>query len=252
MISPAQRAAARIAGLCYLVTTVTAAVAEFRVRSALIVGSDAAQTAGRIAAHVLLFRVGIVCDLLTAAGVVVLNLALYELLAPVHRSLARVAASWRMVEVSVLGAITVSSFIVLSILGGADYPQAFEPHQLQALARLFVGAQTSGYVTALLFFSLGSTVYMYLLVRSRYVPGVLAFSGLAGSALCAFYVLARMLLPAWVTAATAAVRALPVVALVLLAMIFVPILAFEVTLGAWLLVRGVGAQERGPWQESRA
>ena len=37
----------------------------------------------------------------------------------VHRSLARLAASLRLVEVAVSGAIAVSSFSVLSLLGGA-------------------------------------------------------------------------------------------------------------------------------------
>lgn len=235
---PLQRAA-RIAGAAYLTTSATAAFAALYVRSSLIVGGDAARTASNIVAHAQLFRVSIVCDLLTCAGVIILNVALYELLAPVHRSLARLAAMFRMAEVSVGGAITASSMVVLSVLSGADYLQAFEPRQLQALARLFVGAQSSGYAIELLFFSFGSTSYMYLLLRSRYVPKALALSGLGASVLGALFLLARMLFPAWVTSAIAAVRALPPVALVLLAVTFVPIFAFEVTLGFWLLVKGV-------------
>lgn len=213
-------------------------------RSRLLVSGDAARTASSIVAHAQLFRVGIVCDLLTAIGVVILNLALYELRAPAHRSLARLAALWRTAEASIFGAITVSSFVVLSILSGADHLQAFEPGQLQALARLFVGAQSSGYVITLLFFGLGSTTYMYLLVRSNYVPKALALSGVGVSALCVLFALARTVYPASVAAAFAAIGALPVVALVLLAVIFVPIFAFEVNLGLWLLVKGVRVPER--------
>jgi len=242
-IEPAQHTAAKVAGFLYLVTTAMAAYAEFFVRSTLIVSGDAARTASNIVANAQLFRVSIVCDLLMAAGVVILNLALYQLLAPVHRSLALLAASWRMFEVSVHAAITVSGFVVLRLLSGADYLQAFEPRQLQALARVFLGAHGSGYIVALLFFALGSTTYMYLLVRSRYVPTALALSGVAASALTLLYILARMLFPASVAAASAAVRALPAFALVLLAIIFVPIFAFEVTLGLWLLVKGVRIPE---------
>ena len=244
-IEPAQHTAAKVAGFLYLLTTALAAYAELFVRAPLIVRDDAARTASNIAANAQLFRVSIVCDLLMVAGVVILNLALYQLLAPVHRRLALIAASWRMFEVSVHAASTVSSFIVLRLLSGAEYLQAFEPHQLQALARVFVSAHGSGYIVALLFFGLGSTTYLYLLVRSRYVPRPIALLGLAGSALTVLFVLARMLFPAWEPAAIAAVRALPAVPLALLAMIFVPILAFEVILGTWLLVKGVRIPEHG-------
>lgn len=245
MIEPAQHTAAKVAGILYLITTVMAAFAEFFVRAPLIVSGDAAQTASNIMANAQLFRVSIVCDLLMAAGVVILNLALYRLLAPVHRSLALLAASWRMFEVAVHAAITVSSFVVLRLLSDADYLDAFEPGQLQALARLFLGAHGSGYIVALLFFGLGSTTYFYLLVRSRYVPRVIALLGVAGSALTVLFVLVRMLFPEWETVAIAAIRALPAVPQALLAMVFVPILAFEVILGTWLLVKGVRIPEAG-------
>jgi hypothetical protein len=173
------------------------------------------------------------------AGCVILNLALYELLAPVHRSLARLAALWRLAEVSVGGAIAVSSFMVLSLLSGADYLQAFQPRELQALARLFVGAQPYGYMIVLLFFGFGSTTYMVLLVKSRYVPKALALLGLGGSVLVVLFALTRMLFPASV----AAVRALPAVALGSLAVIFAPIIGFEIILGLWLLVKGVRIPE---------
>ena len=243
-IEPAQRTAARVAGSFYLLTTALAAYAEFVVRAPLVVSNDAARTATNIAANAQLYRVSIVVDLLMVAAVVVLNLALYQLLAPVHRSLAVVAASWRLFEVSTHAAAAVSGFVVLTILGGADYLQAFEPRQLQALARLFVAAHGTGYNVALLFFALGSTTYMYLLVRSRYVPTTLALSGVTASALILLFILARMLFPEWVTGTAAAARTLPPVALVLLAIVFVPIFAFEVTIGLWLLVKGVRVRER--------
>lgn len=236
------RHAAAIAGAMYLITWATTILTGF-VMHRLIVGGDAARTASNIVAHAQLFRVGIVSDLLTVAGCVILNLALYELLAPVHRRLALLAAFWRLAESLVYAAIIASSFVILSVLSGADYLRAFEPGQLQALARLLLGARASGFLIAMLFLGLGSMIYSYPLVRSRYVPRVLTLLGLAGSALFALYLLARFLFPAFVAAATAAVVALPAVALVLLAMIFLPIFGTEFALGFWLLVKGVRVPE---------
>jgi hypothetical protein len=205
----------------------------------LIVTGDAARTASNIVAHAQLFRLALVSDLLAGVAVVILNAALYELLAPVHRGLARFAAFWRLVEVSVGSAITVSGLIVLSLLSGAAPLQAFEPRELQGLAHVFLSARQSGYMIVLLFFGFGSTIYMYLLLRSGYIPRALALFGLGGSALVPLFALTRLLVPAFVAAAFAAVRELPAVALVLLALVVAPILLGEFVLGLWLLVKGV-------------
>jgi hypothetical protein len=50
--------------------------------------------------------------------------------------------------------------------------------------------------------------------------------------------------PAWTPGSTlATVRTLPPAALVLLALLVVPIFSFEFTIGAWLLVKGVRIPE---------
>ena len=235
--SPLQTA--RIAGAAYLIQYVTSVYPEFFVRPALIVAGDAARTASNIVAHEQMFRVAIVSDLLAGVAVVVLNAALYELLAPVHRSLARFAAFWRLVEVAVGSAIAVSGFAVLSLLSGAEPLQPFAPRELHGLVHVIFRARESGYMMLLLFFGLGATTYMYLLVRSRYVPRALPLIGLVGSALAALFALTRILFPAFVTAAFAAARELPPVALALLALLLAPILLLEFVLGLWLLVKGI-------------
>jgi hypothetical protein len=164
----------------------------------------------------------------------------------VHRGLARCAAFWRLVEVAVGGAIAVSGFMVLSLLSGAEPLRPFEAPQLQGLAHLLIGARESGFMIVLLFFGLGSTTYMVLFVRSRYVPRTLALLGLVGSALAALFALTRMLFPALVTAAFAAARALPPVGLALLALVLAPVLLFEFALGLWLLLKGVRTDREEP------
>lgn len=238
-----QHSAARIAGIAYLVTAVIAAWAEFGVRSRLIVGNDAVRTATNIAEHAQLYRFSIVADLLMAAGVVVLNLALYQLLAPVNRRLALVAASWRMMEVAMHAAIAVSSFVVLRFVSDSHYLQAFEPAQLHALARVAVSAHAHGYFVLLLFFGLGSTIYFWLLLRSRYIPRALALIGITTSALTVLVSLMRMLYPAWEAAVVGSIAGLPIAAKAVLAVIALPLIAFEILTGLWLLVRGVRIHE---------
>jgi hypothetical protein len=239
--SPRQLAA--IAGAAYLITSV-AAFWNFYVASTLFVSGDSARTAANIVANAHRFRVFILFDLLQPVGCVVLNVALYELLAPVHRSLARLAAFWRLAEQSVYGAIIVNSLVVLSLLTNAEYARTFQPGELHALARLFRGAHAYGFTIAMVFLCLGSTVYMVLLLWSRYVPKALVVNMLVAAALGMPYFLAQLVAPSFAAAVVTTVRGLPALALAGLAVLFAPIVLCEVILGLWLLVKGVRIPEQ--------
>lgn len=222
-IDATQRTAAKVVGFCYLFAMVTAVFSEFYVRAHLINFDDAVETARNIVAHEGLFRLGIASDLLAFATDIVLIGALYIVLKPVNRSLALVAALWRMVETTILVVMTLTSFDVLRVLSGADYLRGFEVDRLQALARLSIGAHSAGYTVGLMFFGLGSTVFGYLWFKSNYIPRALAAWGVFSSLLvfvCTFSFiifpnLMRILSPAC----------------------YGPIFVFELTMGFWLLLK---------------
>lgn len=224
-IEPPQRRAAGVAGFTYLFLLVTAGFAEFFVRSGLIVLDDAEQTARNIVASERLFRLGIAVDLVAAPANVVLAVALYVILQPVNRNLAFLAALWRLAEATVLGVITFTSFVVLQLLGGAGYLQAFETDQLHALAALFVDAHVAAYSIGLIYFGLGSTVFSYLLFRSRYVPRPLAAWGMFSSLLLLACIFATIVFPSFEKIAIPGSYA--------------PIGIFEIALGLWLLLKGL-------------
>lgn len=68
---PAQRTAARMAGLLYLLIMTTAIFTEFYAHGQLIVRGDGLQTARNMVAYERLFRIGIARDLITFAGDVI-------------------------------------------------------------------------------------------------------------------------------------------------------------------------------------
>lgn len=224
-IEPSQHSAAKVAGFMYLLTTVTANFAEFYARGRLITSGDATQTARNIAASERLFRLGIVSNLVTFAGVVVLAVALYVILSPINRNIALLAAFWRVAESSIFALILLSDFVVLRLLSGADYLTAFDSKQLQALAYTFIRAHDAGYLIGLVFFGLGSTAFAYLWFRSRYIPRWLSVLGIFSSLLVAIVTLTIMVLPG--------------LAAVVVPAYFAPIFIFEVTLGFWLLLKGI-------------
>lgn len=122
-----QQRAARLAGLMYLLTIATWAFA-FYARSSLVVDDNAAETVNNIVTHERLFRMSIVGDLVTGAGVVVLIVALWVLLEPVNRNVAFLAVLWRLVD-PLLCFIALSSFPVLFLSSGADYLRGVEANQ---------------------------------------------------------------------------------------------------------------------------
>ena len=100
-------------------------------------------------------------------------LILYELLKPVSRSLALLAAFFRLVFVAIANANVLNHFVPLLLLSGASYLAAFTPEQLQALAGMFLRLRTIGLDIALVFFGFHCVILGYLLFRSTFFPRIL-------------------------------------------------------------------------------
>ena len=226
IIDQSQRKAAKVVGLAYLAALAPAIFAEFYVRGQLIVSNDAVQTAANIMAHERLFRLGIASNLAVFAIDVALITALYVVLKPIRPGLALLALGWGLVETTVLVIVTLSDFDVLRILSGAEYLRAFEPDRLQALARLSIGAHGAAYNVGLVFAGLRSTAFCNLWFKSGFIPRALAGWGMFASFLMGACAFSFVVFPE-------------------LANIFPvgiyggPIFVFELTMGFWLLLKGI-------------
>ncbi len=232
-IEESQRRAATVVGLSYLLALPPTIFAELYVRARLIVFGNAAQTARNIMAHERLFRLGTASNLTAFAVDVVLIVALYVVLMPVNRGLALLATGWGLIETATLVAVTLSDFGVLRILSGADYLHAFEANRLQALARLSVSAHADVYNVGLVLAGLRSTAFCYLWLKSRFIPRALAAWGIVASFLmgaCAFSFII-----------------FPELAKVIPVQIYgAPIFFFELTMGFWLLLKGLPPSGAAP------
>jgi hypothetical protein len=229
-VGDSQRKAARVAGILYLSTIVTANLTEFYVRHQLMVHGDALQTIRNIAAHEQLFRLGIASDLLMLAGSIVLVVALYVILKPVNRNLALVAMFWWLVECSVAAATLGIDFAAVHSLTGSKPLPALNAEQLQSLARLLISLDAGGNRVAALFFGLGSTLFCYLWFKSRYIPRLLAALGILASLVPTFIPLSTIVFASLADMPLRRARS------------GIPIAIFEVIVGLWLLVKGIGGQ----------
>lgn len=223
-IEPEQHTAAKVVGWIYLIAMATSMFAELYARSSLIVRGDAVQTAINIAASERLFRISSVIHLLTFASDAMLAVALYVVLKPINRNVALLGAFWRLADCAILAVNVLNDFAALRFLSDVEYLRAFDPKQLQVLARVFISIGAAGFQIGFVFLGLGSAVFAYLWFKSRYVPRALATWGIFASLVMAIVTLAIMVFPA-----------LGVVGLSYMAPMFI----FEVGMGLWLLIKGL-------------
>jgi hypothetical protein len=174
---------ARAAGLSYLITTIAGLFAEIMVRGRLIASGDAAATARNIMASEGLWRLGFAADLIGGAAYLVVTLFLYELLKPVNKTLALLAAFFSITGVAIGALAALAHLAPLLLLGGAPYLQAFNAHQLQALAYAAIRLHAQGYLIALVFFGVYEVLLGYLIYTSTFFPRALGILvGIAGLA----------------------------------------------------------------------
>ena len=215
----------RIVGFLYLFTNATAIFA-FSVRGKLIAAHDAAQTATNIVASEQLFRLGIAAELVTVVGVLVLVWGLYLILRTVDRNVVWLATFFRLGENFVLAFVTLLELAVIEVTKAPAYLSAFTSGQLQGFGYAFFRVYDEAFNIGFLFLGLGSTLFSYLWLKSRYIPRVLAGWGIFASLVMALMSLAIVVFPT----------------LSKLGLTYMmPMGLYEFGLGFWLLIKGIQA-----------
>jgi hypothetical protein len=161
----------RVAGLLYLLLALLAPYRLMYLPSTLFVTGNASATASNIAGHELLFRFGIITDLLCGVTIVFVTLALYRLLKDVNHNLAVL-----MVIVGGILPAAIDFFNVLNdaaaltLIRGADYLSAFEQPQREALAMLFLRLHHQVVLGAEILWGLWLFPFGILVYRSGFLP----------------------------------------------------------------------------------
>lgn len=227
---------ARLAGLLYLVAAVIGFFNVMYVPSTLIVHGNPTATANNIATHDLLFRLGIVSDLMVGVMGLVVTLALYRLFKAVDKDLATVMV--------ILGGIIQTPIFFLNAInwvaalllvhgshftiGGIDYLSVFARSQREATALLFLSLHHYGWVVSEIFSGLWLFPFGILVFRSGFLPrtfGVwLIINGFAYLAIS----FSELLLPRYADVVST---------------IAFPALFGEIAIILWLLIMGAKVQQ---------
>jgi hypothetical protein len=117
------------------------------------------------------------------------------------------------------GVIAIFSFMALSVYTGRV--SAFDMPERQALVRLMLRGYAAGFYIAVIYFSLGSIIFFYLLLKSRFIPRMLSVFGIFASVLLPMLGFASLIFPEGAAALTLG---------------WAPIFVAEIATGLWLLV----------------
>jgi hypothetical protein len=214
---------ARLAGAAFLVYIAVGIGQMFIARGATS-GDGPAAKLTNIAAYAPQLRLNLVLSLFICLTALTLAVALYGVTRDEDHELAVLALACRCIEGGV--APVISLVATLGLLWLATSPDAgtLDAAAIHPLAAFLL--KVRGWVPLLsaIFFSLGSTLFCWLLLRGRMIPAPLAWLGVAAS----------LLLVAGLPLQLVEALRGPVTQLM-----WIPMAAFEVPLGIWLLVRGV-------------
>jgi hypothetical protein len=221
-----RRTNARIAGftfLFYIVAGITSMILFGRATG----GTGIAEKLVGISAHATSVRITELLGLVEVFSALVLAVTLYAITRDEDHDLAMLGMVFRLGE-GLVGAAVPAALgpLWLATSSGANAP---DPAAARALGAFLLQWGGWASLTSATFFAVGSTFFSFLFLRGRMIPVALAWLGVGAS------VLLVVLLPLQLVGFLRG----PVTAFM-----WLPMLAFEVPLGLWLIVKGVAPATR--------
>jgi hypothetical protein len=168
----APRPAARLIGAVYLAYFVTAVLAASFLKG-IVVPGDAAATAGHLASHAALFRLGLSTNLVATACYIAVTALFYELFRPVDRTLSILAAFFSLVGCAVQAVGYLFDLVPALVFGNPAYSSAFTPDQMNALTLMSLAPSVQAPNVYLVFFGFYCLLLGVLVVRCSFLPRAL-------------------------------------------------------------------------------
>src|SRR5881227_3207945 len=165
--------AARIAGAVYLSMVVTGPFSLIYAPTRLIVSGNGAATANNILNHETLFRLWIIGDLWMHVIFICLGVTLYRLLNSVSKPWAVAMIGFVLVSAAVGFLNTLNNIAAFILFRGADFLNAFEQPQRNALGMFFLRLHSQGNFINEIFWGVWLFPFGLLVYRSGFLPRIL-------------------------------------------------------------------------------
>jgi hypothetical protein len=209
---------ARVAGATFLLYIVIG-ITDMIVTRGSSAGASAAERLASMAQHLPQIHTGMLLGLAMGFNALALGVALYGLTRERDHELALLGLCFRVGEGL---AVFVPLLVTLGLISLATSPGG-PPANSIALAQFLFSVKANNVILSATFFAAGSTIFCWLLLRARMIPMPLAWLGLFAS------LLLLVALP---------LRMIGAVSSQTMQMLWIPMAAFEVPLGIWLLIKG--------------
>lgn len=166
------RKTARLAGLLYFIWVITGIYALMYVTPQTIVRGDAAATANKILANELVFRMGIMNDIISSAIWVFLVMALYRLFKQVNIHQAQLLVALVIIQIPAVFFMEALNITALLMVKG-DMIETFEPGQRQEVALLLWSIADRAAIPLEMYWGLWLLPFGLLVYKSGFIPRIL-------------------------------------------------------------------------------
>jgi hypothetical protein len=185
----------RLAGLLSLLTAITGGWGYFYLRTSVMAPGDATATVANIMASEFLFRLAIVCTLVSQVLMVFFGLTLFQLFKEIHRVWATILFVSILMSAGIALVNQLNNFGVLHVLSGADYLKAFTADQLKAIAFFFMRMAGFGQGLLEIFWTPYYLAFGVLVIKSKYLPKVIGILLILMSITFAVNIYTKFLVP---------------------------------------------------------
>lgn len=199
--------------------------------SKFIVPENDISTAHNILANKIFFSVGIINEVLSAIVIVSLSLALYTILKSINRNLALLALVLKLADAFLTLVIALTHVVALQVLSNLSTFTATTQEQMKALIGVFLRSHISLTSIPGMFLGLSMSIFLYLLIRSKYIPSFLAKFGFISYVLIFIYDFLFILSPS--------ISSTPIIQIIGLG----PNIFFMPIIGFWLITKGLKIQK---------
>lgn len=209
----------RILGAVFFIVAVTSILSEV-LFSSIIGSGNMSDSLVNISNNIMQMRISILLDLITSVGIIVLATLLFILLKKQNKIIALVALGFYLGEAIILAISKTSVYFLLSV--SREFVNAESPisSHYQTLGIIFLDFVRAGYNTHMLFFGLGGILFYCLFYQSKVIPSALSIFGILAISM-------------------ALIGALLGFFDIFIIVLIVPNVLFELTIGIWLMVKGI-------------
>jgi hypothetical protein len=218
----------RLAGTTFLLYIATGIGSMYMMSQVTAGAEGAAARFAAIAEHEMAHRLNVLLTLLQAACAVILGVTLYALTRDEDRELAMLGLCCRFTEGVIAVVSTVNGLALLRLATANRGGTGAAAISVQGLESLLKEADGATFLIGGTCFAIGSTLFCYLFLRARTIPGSLAWVGLIASVLLVIGLPLRILGLGQVGMS-----------------IWLPMLVFEIWFAFWLIFKGVSAPQAG-------